>query len=71
MKKVCGVVLGLTRIVAIATLMEVRHTSHAQQSLAAEREKPIALMAAVPLPGVQGRFENHDAEILVCYLLED
>jgi DNA-binding beta-propeller fold protein YncE len=58
MKKVYGVLLGLTLIVAIATLVEVRHTASAQQRVAAEREKPIALIAAVPLPGVKGRFDH-------------
>jgi hypothetical protein len=62
MKKALGVCLGLTLVVTCATLVgaqqSARKSSTAQNRATPEREKPLVLTEAIPLPGVKGRFDH-------------
>jgi len=52
MKKVCGICLALTLIVAFTTQIS------AQKSSTSQGARPVVLTEAIPLPGVQGRFDH-------------
>jgi hypothetical protein len=58
MKKVCGICLALTMIVAFATRAGAQKNSTPPNGAATERQRPLVLSGAVPMDGVKGRFDH-------------
>jgi hypothetical protein len=58
MKKVFGICLVFTMIVAIASLARAQKNSSAPKAAATERQRPLVLSGAIPVDGVKGRFDH-------------
>jgi hypothetical protein len=58
MKKVCGICLALTMIVAFATRTDAQKNSTAPKGAATERQRPLVLSGSIPMNGVKGRFDH-------------
>jgi hypothetical protein len=66
-KRIWSILLGLKLIAGVVIGVAARRTATAQQS-AAEREKPIALIAAIPLPRLKEHFASGRQKLFVAAL---